>query len=670
MRRSLTKCLAVFTFLLVINFPLSAQIPYYDAIELRSRLNDANQWSGADSIVANILRKYLDTDETIESQFKNNNDFTEEFFPTTSPLASKGPLASALSGIGGLDVTNLADGFAKFLVKRTKEELNVTFFSRFYELIKKEEYRDARTLFPQTYATLSAIGNEIYNYQAYLSGLRESFEKDLNGLLDNLPRVINDGRYSEFFTAHPVLKATCLSAIHIGEGLLNKQHPGEIIAEYDVTLLNNVDVNVKAGVQTFQLFSESIRSRNTDHYWISADSLKVLFQDQETLQIYFGLIYQQSKKQKIAFAAKSFADVMTQNLLPASNKLHNYDKFIRGLVKHTSFVTESIRNLSGKERDKVTFTDYYDFYSNTLDLIEYGAEVAELPGIKEVIVISAKFRECLQVARAGGNIAFDINRKNYGSAIINTYTIYNFLFGGDDKEIQALIDAKGSDAATAIALKDDRKNKLAGRTELVKKFLLKYGSFISAIAEAETSDDVANAIEAAALPSGSSRIKRETPFNVALNAYVGLSGGAEYFPKLKKDQTAFAMGVAAPIGVAFSWGGKKSKTVRKNGNEVGGKSITLFVPLVDIGALASFRFADDSSNVSSTIQLKNIVAPGLYFYYGLGKCPVSIGIGGQIGPQLREVTARDVNINKNFYIRFGLNVVVDIPILNFYTKTP
>ena len=77
---------------------------------------------------------------------------------------------------------------------------------------------------------------------------------------------------------------------------------------------------------------------------------------------------------------------------------------------------------------------------------------------------------------------------------------------------------------------------------------------------------------------------------------------------------------------------------------------------------------DDSSNVSSEVDLKNIVSPGLYLYYGFGRCPISIGIGGQLGPQLREIYAKDVKLNQNYYYRFGINICVDIPFINLYTK--
>ena len=69
----------------------------------------------------------------------------------------KALVSSAVSSIGSLDVTNIADGFAKFLVKRTKQELNMAFFTKFKEELSKPEYRDLQTVFPQTWRALQAI---------------------------------------------------------------------------------------------------------------------------------------------------------------------------------------------------------------------------------------------------------------------------------------------------------------------------------------------------------------------------------------------------------------------------------------------------------------------------------------------------------------------------------
>jgi hypothetical protein len=125
--------------------------------------------------------------------------------------------------------------------------------------------------------------------------------------------------------------------------------------------------------------------------------------------------------------------------------------------------------------------------------------------------------------------------------------------------------------------------------------------------------------------------------------------------------------------VAFSKGnlrkcGLCSKAKKARG-EIGGKSWTLFLPLIDVGSVATFRLGDSDTEVASEVTLKNIVSPGLYIYRGLGKCPISIGVGAQLGPELRKVTATSINVDKNYYIRAGFNIVVDIPFFNLYTQS-
>jgi hypothetical protein len=199
--------------------------------------------------------------------------------------------------------------------------------------------------------------------------------------------------------------------------------------------------------------------------------------------------------------------------------------------------------------------------------------------------------------------------------------------------------------------------------------VLKYGTFAASIAQAQNSDQVESAIESVALPSGSSRVKRETFRNVSLNAYLGAFGGWEYLPALKQNKTSLSAGLSAPVGIAYSFGriGKGKESLK------GGQSLTIFAPLIDVGALAAFRFGNDSSNVASTVQLKNIIAPGLFLYYGFRKSPISIGGGLQVGPRLRDISVKnpeDINVDKNFYLRYGITIAVDIPIFNLYTKSP
>jgi hypothetical protein len=108
---------------------------------------------------------------------------------------------------------------------------------------------------------------------------------------------------------------------------------------------------------------------------------------------------------------------------------------------------------------------------------------------------------------------------------------------------------------------------------------------------------------------------------------------------------------------------------------------------VDIGALASFRFDTDKmqnvegSDTTTTtiyqvpeIKLKDIISPGVFFSIGIPKTPLSINLGIQMGPNLRKVSISSTgdeevvnDYNDRIYWRYSASLVVDIPLLNFYT---
>ena len=101
--------------------------------------------------------------EAINAAYINNKRIKPiaESLDVTIAEASLTSLSALFSSVGGLDVTQFADGLTKFLVKRTKEELNIAFFSNFYNVLEKPEFKDLQTVFPQTYRALKIIGNEI-----------------------------------------------------------------------------------------------------------------------------------------------------------------------------------------------------------------------------------------------------------------------------------------------------------------------------------------------------------------------------------------------------------------------------------------------------------------------------------------------------------------------------
>jgi hypothetical protein len=641
------------------------QTAYYDALNIRHNFINVtgNTFTfkpdpTSHAEIARILKGYLPIAQRNDPTLTEGQVINEYVTPSNPYIGAQAAEAiggmsanptgilSLLSGTGELDVTNLADGFAKFFVERTKEELNIAFFERFKRRIHEPGFEDALILFPQTCATLDAVGDQIYKYAAYIGALRESFEADVNGLLSNLPTVINDGRYSAYFATRPEIKSTFLSAAYIGDGLLKKVHPGQILADFDVTTLNGFNPDVQPAVQTIQLFSESLRAKGTDHYWVDKDSVTILLNDPIALQIYFGLLYQKAGVLRIAFGRANTLQSILSTYVP-STSINNANAFIKAFIAQTTTLTQNIKNLAGKERDKLNFTDYYAFYTSALDIIEYTKKITTFPGLNAQVDLGPDFDKFLKIAKSGGNVALAINRKNYSSAIINTYQLYNFAFT----------------SATG-----NMNNKF-------KNFLLTYGSFVASVAQAENSDDVKKAIEAAALPSGSARIKRETPFNVSLNAYTGIFIGHENIKNIDDKVPFNTYGITAPIGIAISRGHSLFFLgTGKNGWQKSkyGWSSSLFLSLIDLGAVAAYRFKDDEAEQVPTIQLKHIFSPGAFISTGIPKTPLSFNLGAQVGPTLRKVITgpgASNDVSSNTYWRFSASLCVDIPLLNFHTSS-
>lgn len=652
-------------------------------------------------------------------------------------------LSSALSSVGGLDITSIADAFAKFIVKRTKQELNIAFFSRFKEYISK--YPDLRTVFPQTYNALSIIGDEIYNYQAYIQTLRESFENDLSTLDKNLPTII--GNHPDFFDQRPELAATLNSGCYIAGALNDKAHPGNMLQDYPETYLNGLNANWKGAIQTLQLFSASLRDTSTKadaDYWVSLKQAKELVNNQTAFKIYLGLVYQEAKNKydSIHFEFKGRDTTLVQilNSLPFDSIYKDYKDFIVRFSEKADKLNKMIKNYSKPVNDSLAYEQYYSYFNASINLIQQCTEISRLPYIKDKLPnLADSLKDYFDVAHSAGNMVLAINRRNYASAVTNAVHIYEVvkakhtaeesltltkkqikkidrrlskqladsiknsvtdvsiqirsdtIYNWRQKAID-LVQQKNSDStisssnARAIARELISKagktdstvfinrvnvlqtgNAIQGKLadDTLSKFY-KYGTFMAAMVQAKSSDDMENAIEAFALPTGSARIKRVSGFNVSLNAYAGLFYGVERIRGLDSGNwKANVFGLASPIGVAASWG-HRLLFIPTGKYEW---STSVYVSLVDLGAVAAFRFKDTVTQQVPTIQLKDIFSPGAFLSIGIPKTPLSFNLGAQVGPNLRIVNDKENEYDNNVYWRFSSSLLVDIPILNFYTKS-
>jgi hypothetical protein len=194
--------------------------------------------------------------------------------------------------------------------------------------------------------------------------------------------------------------------------------------------------------------------------------------------------------------------------------------------------------------------------------------------------------------------------------------------------------------------------------------ITRYGLFMSNMVNAETPEQVSAVLENAALPVGSSSIKKNSSFNISVQSYLGAYWRIGSLKYDNNNTWSNRWGVVAPIGVAFSYGLKK------------GGSISLFGSLLDIGAIVDFQLKKDSVATSSgsdsavlnkdyKVKLGQIFSPGAYVVYGLPlNIPLSIGFGGQYGPGLGKIETNGNTIVNNPQWRWNIFLAVDIPFFN------
>jgi hypothetical protein len=175
---------------------------------------------------------------------------------------------------------------------------------------------------------------------------------------------------------------------------------------------------------------------------------------------------------------------------------------------------------------------------------------------------------------------------------------------------------------------------------------------------AQSPEEVKAALEAAALPVGSYRIKRQSLVNISINGFVGLTYGIQ----LENHKGISVLGAWAPVGPAFSFG--KFWYCKKKAS-----SFSIFIPVIDVGALALFRVSGDSSEVKNKITLNQILSPGLILSYGFPGVPINLSLGYQLPPLLQSVSTEQLVLNNKNSGRFMVSLSVDIPFFNLYTST-
>lgn len=379
--------------------------------------------------------------------------------------------------------------------------------------------------------------------------------------------------------------------------------------------------------------------------WVSKkDFMAKVIRDEITFRIFLGLIYQLTKSNEVLFVKNNteedqvyFHDYMEANI----DRLISFQSLFVELIDKGSEVQNAFDEINQKRNDgeKLTKEDFYKYINSSINIVEFGFKMAKKVNPK----IEAD--EFFKIAKSSNNLYKNTYEKQYSAVVLNASSILTNTLSLIHKEQKSNSDPLA---------KETRKGLKAINSALY------YGTFMANVVDANDASEVKSAIETAALPVGSSSVKKLYRNNVAINAYLGAYMRTEKdFDVTRSWDQRF--GFIAPIGISYT-----PFSLNKGG------SVSVFASILDVGALAQFRLSNDSTEIKEEISLSNIFSPGGYLVYGFGgNLPLSFGFGGQYGPGLYKI---DIDEETEVGIpgitnpgwRWNVFLAVDLPIINIY----
>jgi hypothetical protein len=640
--------------------------PIQDAPTLQADIKaftDANAAgkAAAESTILNFFTAYFPPGQApqdiahLQAAVADNAYLTQELAPLFGRAPAGGTItaftiASGPSQAGNLfSGANLEDVLATFIASRFKQELEMAFLDKMKTWLEGDGIK-YKPLLPNTYVVLDQ--NDPFNYSTFFESLKEALEKDIRALPNDAGTFLAADPFG-LAGGHPqyynilVLYETMVQIAQgqnafqtlaaINSNPLINQAGAEPIANGVLRLtgiLARLLINPTNSSATVLLTSQAI-----------ANDLATT--DEKTNFVGLLLLLEKGEFQHIHFTAN---DLYTS--INGANTVAQMTTFITWLnsasaayQSASATVAQVIQNQKGFKN--ITGQMVGSLLTSTESIL---TSIQTFPFAPRGFFPAATYQAIDGQLKDLSKIAADMADSNYGLAFTD-------LISYIKTDIEPLLQA------------DDQKT-----LNILLPIIQQYGGFAVSVAKAKSNADLESALESAALPVGSYRIKRTTYKNISLNAWAGVFGGWQTYPgsvPTSVNTNNFAYGFTVPIGVAYSWGeiateDNNDRKIKKG--DLNGNSNTLFLSIIDLGAITAFRAFHDSTATLPDFKWQNTLAPGLFFVHGFRQSPLSFGGGIQYGPQLRSVT-NNVAVTLPSALTVRLFLAVDIPLLNFYTRT-
>lgn len=625
---------------------LTAQrgIAYYDALALSAAYELQGGELPLTEDVRSLLLPYFDNPQKMGSELADN-PLLSPYFLSGDSLSLKlnaaalqvladeqAMMPAVLPGLSGVDVTNITTGLSRFMIERAREELTVAFFERFRRVADRNPEFSA--LFPLTTNRLGRLLE--FQYGEMLPVLRTAFQTDLERLIFRLDNFFRLEDYRELLDELPEVRLV-IRLLRLVRELEAGKSPVALLQDLNELAERELAEeprfqNLRSSLHLATLFTQSLRSIAPSRSLVTFEEFSLLAQDRVALEIYFGLIYQQADDASLSFAAGGKLVPFTDFLGDQRDNLFTLENYLMELLQ----LLERLEEIEGG----VTFGQSRDadrYLQAALDVLQHslGIGVALLPETAR-----DRYYQLLQQAHSFYRY---LSAEEYTDAVLTASAL-----------LRNLLEA-GEEVLPGFEYDKERIDRIAE--------LLEYGLFMANMVQASSPEEIEATIANAALPAGSSSIKKAAHWNVAVQSYLGAYYRLDD-PLAASTAWNNPFGLHAPVGIALSRGLGR------------GGSLSAFGALIDIGAAVDYELQlSEDPNTGNTvverdykIELGQIFSPGAYLVYGAPyHLPISLGVGGQYGPGLSSIESNRVVQNEPSW-RWQVFLGVDIPLVNLWNR--
>lgn len=594
-------------------FDNSIEILKMDISQVKKAISDYN------SFIKTIAQSEFNFDTYIHAK---------GFAAGASTAAILGLIPSALSGdfsLSAEDQTKILDGLTKYYAEEFKKAQLLTYMQTFESTIG--EVGELQVLFPNTYEKLKNTNPS--KFPELGDEYKEIFSQDLKALLDNLINHVENHKNTDdlerklkflnstniaLIKSKPYYGSLKLSA-DISSKLVRNYHPVDLFNYLDftyykesyLTSANKLDEKLGLIFHGVNLFQRNLLDTTKTK---SAQFSNVWLSHEEFNKIntlsewnYFaGLIYQQDRE----FFKKVFFTPSTSSI--STSQTQSIKKTYIKLLSSLNQIQEFRNNLNEDNLNE-NYVEYMKIITNVFQNANYNND-----DISKFFTISNYSLQVYDNARS----------KDYSNSIHYVTLILNEFLGTNSTYLETM------------------------------QQIDQYGTFMTDVINSEDSDEVKKVIKKHAAPPASFILKREYARTFSITGQPGYFISAESL----EENWGFVSGITLPMGFEYTW---KLKKGQENSASLG-----VFAQVIDLGAMLNFRVSDSTSTLPDKVEFSQIFSPGGSLTYGFKNSPVTLGLGYQFTPELRQVTLENGNETYPNGHRIFLRLAWDIPFLNIW----